>query len=62
MRLYLVHDENYCYRVVVQANDEKEAIKKLHKWFEETKQNGEFFISNKVKWIADLCDNDKILE
>ena len=62
MRLYLVHDKDYCYRVVIKANNSEEAIEKLHKWFEETKQNGEFFSSNNVKWIADLCDNDKVLE
>ena len=62
MKLYLVHDEEYCYRVVINANNRNEAIEKTYKWFEDTKQNGEFFNSNNVKWIADLCDNDVVIE
>lgn len=55
MRLYLVHDEEYCYRIVIKANSSNEAIEKFHKWFEN-------FNSNNVKWIADLCDNDVVIE
>lgn len=62
MRLYLVHDEDYCYRVVIQANQNEDAIEKLHKWFKDTKQDSEFFTSKNVKWIADLCDNDVVIE
>ena len=62
MRLYLVHDEEYCYRVIIKASNNNDAIEKLHKWFEETKRNGEFFNSNNVTWIADLCDNDVVIE
>ena len=62
MRLYLVHDKEYCYRVVINANNSNDAIEKLHKWFEDTKQNREFFNSKNVKWITDLCDNDVVIE
>ena len=62
MRLYLVHDKEYCYRVVINANNSNDAIEKLHKWFEDTKQNGEFFNSKNVKWITDLCDNYLVIK
>lgn len=62
MRLYLVHDEEYCYRVVIKASSNNDAIEKLHKWFKESKKNGEFFNSKNVKWIAELCDNDVVVE
>lgn len=61
MHLYVVHDEYYNYRVVVYANNEEEAIEKLHKWVEETKQNGKFWHSKDVQWYADLCNNDVVL-
>lgn len=59
-RLYLVHDEDYSYEVVFSANSATNAIEKLQNFIKETKQTGEFWI--KTKWIADLCDNDKVLE
>ena len=62
MRLYLVHDKEYAYMVVIKASRSNDAIEKLHKWFEKAKQHGEFFNSNNVKWIADLCDNDVVIE
>ena len=60
MRLYLVHDKDYCYMIVVSANNAEEAITKLQNYLKETKQTGEFW--NNTEWIADLCDNDKVLE
>ena len=62
MRLYLVHDEDYNYRVVISALSADESIEKLHNWLKETKQNGELWKSTGVKWYADLCDNDKVIE
>lgn len=62
MHLYIIHDIHYCYRVVIRANNSDEAIEKLHKWLEETKQRGEFFTSNNVKWVVELCDNDVVIE
>ena len=59
-RLYLVHDEDYNYQIVVSANSAISAIEKLQNFIKETKQTGEFWI--KTKWIASLCDNDKVLE
>ena len=59
-RLYLVHDEDYNYQVVVSANSATDAIKKLKNFIKETKQTGEFWIE--TKWIANLCDNDMVLE
>ena len=59
-RLYLVHDEDYNYEVVVSAYGAVNAIEKLQNFLKETKQTGEFF--TETKWIADLCDNDKVLE
>lgn len=59
-RLYLVHDKDYNYQVVVSANSATNAIEKLQNFIKETKQTGEFWIES--KWIADLCDNDKVLE
>ena len=58
--LYLVHDKDYNYKVVVSANSATNAIEKLQKFIKETKQTGELWI--KIEWIADLCDNDKVLE
>lgn len=60
MNLYLVHDEDYCYKVVVSATNANEAIAKLENFIRETKQTGEFW--RESKWIADLCDNDKVLK
>lgn len=62
MKLYLVHDDNYCYKVVVKAETSDEAISKVKVFLQRTNQASEFFKSNHVKWIADLCDNDTILE
>ena len=59
-RLYLVHDEDYNYQIVVSANSATSAIEKLQNFIKETKQTDEFWI--KTKWIASLCDNDKVLE
>lgn len=60
--LYLVHDEDYNYRVVIRATNSEEAVAKLHRWLAETNQNGELWSSKNVKWYADLCDNDKVIE
>lgn len=62
MRLYVVHDEDYSYKIVVSAMDYKEAIEKTHKWLEETKQNSNLWNSKNIKWIAELCDNDIVVE
>ena len=62
MNLYLVHDADYNYRVVVAATYADEAIKKTQKWLEETKQNGELWTGGNVKWFADLCDNDVVIK
>ena len=62
MNLYVVHDEDYNYRIVISASDSDEAITKLHNWIAETKQNGDFWRSTNVKWYADLCDNDKVIQ
>lgn len=61
MKLYLVHDEDYNYKIVVSATNYDEAIKKTHKWLEETKQNGDLWNSKNVRWIAELCDNNTVI-
>lgn len=43
MRLYIVHDSDYCYRVIIKASNPGEAIYKLRKWLEETGQTGGVF-------------------
>ena len=58
--LYLVHDKDYNYKVVVSAISAISAIEKLQNFIKETKQTGEFWVQ--TQWIADLCDNDKVLE
>ena len=50
--LYLVHDEDYSYKVVVSAISANEAIEKVIRFIKETKQTGEFWIE--TKWIAKL--------
>lgn len=62
VNLYLVHDNNYNYRIVIRAKDADEAINKLHNYMKETKQNGEFWSSNNIIWYADLCDNEKVID
>lgn len=52
--LYLCHDKDYNYRVVVSAIDANEAIEKLKKYIKETKQFGEMWYE--PEWIADLSD------
>lgn len=59
-RLYLVHDEDYSYKIVVSAQNAKDALKKLNTFLKETKQVGDLW--RDLKWVADLCDNDKVLE
>lgn len=59
-RLYLLHDEDYSYKVVVSATSANEAKRKIEDFVKETKQVGDFF--PKIKWIADLCDNDSVIE
>lgn len=55
-----MRNEDYNYQVVVSADSANSAVEKLQIFLKETKQTGEFFV--KTKWIADLCDNDKVLE
>lgn len=62
MNLYLVHDKDFNYKIVVYAFNAGQAVEKVLNWLKETKQTGEFWISDHIKWIADLCDNDKVLE
>jgi len=59
-KLYLLHDEDYSYKVVVSAQNANEALEKLNTFLQETKQTGE--LCRAVKWIVDLCDNDKVIE
>ena len=59
-RLYLVHDEDYSYKIVVSAQNAKDALKKLNTFLKETKQAGDLW--RDLKWVVDLCDNDKVLE
>lgn len=59
--LYIVHDTDYNYRIVVEAESSQQAEKKVHKYLSDTKQNGECWCSKNVKWQTDLCDNDTVL-
>lgn len=59
-KLYLLHDEDYSYKVVVSAQNANEALEKLNTFLQETKQTCELW--RDVKWIVDLCDNDKVIE
>ena len=59
-RLYLLHDEDYSYKIVVSATSANEAKQKMEDFVKETKQVGDLF--PKIKWIADLCDNDNVIE
>lgn len=59
-RLYLVHDEDYSYKIVVSAQNVNEALEKVDAFLQETKQAGELW--RNVKWIVDLCDNDTVIE
>ena len=59
-RLYLVHDEDYSYKIVVSAQNVNEALEKVDTFLQETKQSGELW--RNVKWIVDLCDNDTVIE
>ena len=58
--LYLLHDEDYNYKIIVSAQNANEALKKLNIFLKETKQVGDLCCN--TKWIVDLCDNDKIIE
>ena len=60
MNLYIVHDEEYNHKIVVKAPNAEEAIKKLRNYLKETKQIG--ILWSECVWMADLCDNDKVLE
>lgn len=63
MKLYLIHDDDYCWRLVVYANNRTEAMDKLHKWMDENNQNnGEVWNSRNVKWYMDLCDNNEVIK
>lgn len=62
MKLYLVYDADYSYKIIVRAMDCDEAIIKVYKWLEETKQNGDLWNNKNIKWIAELCDNDVVIE
>ena len=59
-RLYLVHDEDYSYKIVVSAQNVNEALEKVDTFLQETKQAGELW--RNVRWIVDLCDNDTFIE
>ena len=59
-KLYLLHDEDYSYKVVVSAQNANEALEKLNTFLQETKQAGELL--RNVRWIVDLCDNDTVIE
>ena len=63
MKLYLIHDDDYCWRLVVCANNRTEAMDKLHKWMDENNQNnGEVWNSRNAKWYMDLCDNNEVIK
>lgn len=62
MKLYLVHDDEFYYKIVINAENQEDAINKLHNWMDVTNQNGEFWNSKNVKWIVDICDNNKVIE
>ena len=42
-KLYLLHDEDYSYKVVVSAQNANEALEKLDAFFKDTKQVGELW-------------------
>ena len=61
-KLYIVHDEDYCWQAVIRAKNYEEAINKLHKWMDENNHNnGEVWNSRNVKWYMDLCDNNEVI-
>lgn len=59
-RLYLLHDEDYSYKIVVSAQNANEALEKLDVFFKDTRQVGELW--RDLTWIVDLCDNDRVIE
>lgn len=62
-KLYIVHDEDYCWQAVIRAKNYEEAINKLHKWMDENNHNnGEVWNSRNVKWYMDLCDNNEVIK
>lgn len=52
MSLYIVHDDEECYKYAVKASSYNEAIELVKQSTGHTKWN----------WIADLCDNDELIE
>ena len=62
-RLYLVHDEDYNYQIVVSANSATSAIEKLQNFIKETKQNINRLIDTETKVvIARDVDGGKMNE
>lgn len=59
-RLYLLHDEDYSYKIVVSAQNANEALEKLDVFLKDTRQVGELW--RDLTWIVDLCDNDRVIE
>lgn len=59
-RLYLLHDEDYSYKIVVSAQNANEALEKLDVFLKDTRQVGELW--HDLTWIVDLCDNDRVIE
>lgn len=51
-RLYLLHDEDYSYKIVVSAQNANEALEKLDVFFKDTRQVGELW--RDLTWIVDL--------
>lgn len=52
MSLYIVHDDDESYKYVVKASSHSEAIELVKQSTGHTKWG----------WIADLCDNDELIE
>lgn len=59
-KLYLLHDEDYSYKIVVSAPNANEALEKLDVFLKDTKQVGKLW--RDLTWIVDLCDNDRVIE
>ena len=61
-KLYIVYNEDYCWKIVVRAKNYKEAMNKFHKWMDKNNSNNDIvWNSRNEEWYTELCDNNKVI-
>lgn len=61
MRLYIVHDWQYIYKLIVFALNEEDALSKVQEYIEKKGGHKRLGILFKPRWIVDPCMNKELI-